>query len=367
MSKSTKVLHIISSLGQGGAERQLLELLSENHNHAICMLINDNYYAENLKKNNILVYQLGMKSRTFNIRALFRLNKIIKEYKPDIIHAWMYHSILIEILSRKISFRCKVPLIWGIRCSNMKTSFYGKQLKIVIWACKIFSKSANLIINNSYSGRDFHQKMGFTNCDSVISNGIDINLFAPNNQQRLVFRKQWNIPINSKVLLCVARVDIMKDHDTLIKAFSNIKEFYPSLTLILAGLGTEIYSNMKGIIALGPHKNIRSVYSASDVIISSSAFGEGFSNALGEGMSAGLIPIATNVGDSQYIIDTAGTIIPSKNVSKLIEAIKDLMELNNKEFLIKKEEARSRVSNFFSKEKMIKKYSIMYMNLKNRN
>jgi glycosyltransferase involved in cell wall biosynthesis len=367
LSKNTKVLHIISSLGQGGAERQLLELLSENNNHAICMLIHNNYYAENLRKNNILVYQLGMKSRTFNIGALFRLNKIIKEYKPDIIHAWMYHSILIEILSRKISFRRKIPLIWGIRCSNMKTSFYSKQLKIVIWACKIFSKSANMIINNSYSGRDFHQKIGFKNCDSVISNGIDTNLFAPNNEQRLVFRRQWNIPLNSKVLLCVARVDIMKDHGTLIKAFSNIKAIYPDLTLILAGLGTEIYSNKKGIIALGSYKNIRSVYTASDVIISSSAFGEGFSNALGEGMSAGLIPISTNVGDSQYIIDAAGIIIPSKNVSKLTEAIKVLIELNSQEFLIKKEEARNRVSNFFSKEKMIKEYSIMYMKLKNRN
>ena len=128
------------------------------------------------------------------------------------------------------------------------------------------------------------------------------------------------------------------------------------------------YLNMlHGQIDTSGRKNIRAVYSASDIIISSSSFGEGFSNALGEGMSAGLIPIATNVGDSQYIIDTAGTIIPPKNVSKLTEAIKYLIELNNQEFLNKKEEARNRVSNFFSKEKIIKKYSIMYMKLKNRN
>ena len=50
MSKEIRVLHIISSLGQGGAERQLVELVKQNKSHAICQLISGGSYEEEIKK-----------------------------------------------------------------------------------------------------------------------------------------------------------------------------------------------------------------------------------------------------------------------------------------------------------------------------
>ena len=363
MNKEIKVLHIISSLGQGGAERQLIELVKQNKNHAICQLISGGVYEKELKKQKTVIFDLKCKKSIFDIFCLYRLYKIMKSYKPDIVNTWMYHSSLLEVFLRKITLKNDIPLIWGLRCSNMETSYYSKVLKLVINGCKYFSQTPNIIINNSVAGMNFHKSIGFKNNNIVIFNGIDINKFSANNKFRINFRNKFNINKGVKVLLCVGRVDPMKDHDTLLKAFKKIKSNFSSTVLILAGMGTENINETNGVIALGPREDISHVYAACDVIISSSAFGEGFSNALAEGMASSLIPIATNVGDSKYIVGNAGKVINPMNVDELYDAIKEVLELNEQDFITRKILAKNRINGKFNKLKMLDSYNKLYNKL----
>ena len=363
MKTTIKVLHIISSLGQGGAERQLVELIKKNKNHAICQLMSGGEYEKYVKSNNLPLYDLGLKKSILDIFKLYRLYIIIKKFKPDVIHTWMYHASLIEVILRKIIKNNHIPLVWGMRCSDMDTSHYSKQLKIVIKACNYFSNSPNIIVNNSKIGGNFHKSIGFKSKHITISNGIDTNLFKPNEEFKLNFRRQLNIEIDTKVLLCVARHDAMKDHVTLINSFTKLRKLYPETILILAGTGTENINDNEGIIKLGACSNIEEVYSSSDIIISSSAFGEGFSNAIGEGMSSGLIPIATNVGDAEFIIGNTGLIVEPRDENNLLIAMKSILELENKIFLNKKLEARKRICEYFSKDLMLDAYNKLYTNL----
>ena len=362
MNKKIKVLHIISSLGQGGAERQLVELVKHNKNHAICQLIPGGIYEEELKKNKIIIFDLKLKKSIFDLFGLYRLYKIIKYYKPDIINTWMYHSCLLEVVLRKITFN-SLPLIWGLRCSNMQTSYYSKTLKLVINGCKYFSKTPNIIIHNSVAGMNFHKNIRFKNNNIVIFNGIDTKKFSLNNKFRNKFRNQFNIDKESKVLLCVGRVDPMKDHDTMMEAFKKIKNNFSSAVLILAGLGTDKINKTNGLITLGSCKDIDQVYSACDIIVSSSAFGEGFSNALAEGMSSSLIPIATDVGDAKYIVGDTGKIIQPKNVDELYNAIKELLEIDDKIFSNKKILAKNRINENFNQLRMLDSYDEVYNQL----
>jgi len=362
LNKEIKVLHIISSLGQGGAERQLVELVKHNKNHAICQLIPGGIYEEELKKNKIIIFDLKLKKSIFDLFGLYRLYKIIKYYKPDIINTWMYHSCLLEVVLRKITFN-SLPLIWGLRCSNMQTSYYSKTLKLVINGCKNFSKTPNIIIHNSVVGMNFHKNIRFKNNNIVIYNGIDTKKFSLNNKFRNKFRNKFKIEKWAKVLLCVGRVDPMKDHDTLLEAFKKIKNNFSSAVLILAGLGTEKINKTNGLITLGSCKDIDQVYSACDIIISSSAFGEGFSNALAEGMASSLIPIATNVGDSKYIVGNAGKVINPMNVDELYDAIKEVLELNEQDFITRKILAKNRINEKFNKLKMLDSYNKVYNKL----
>ena len=362
MHKEIKVLHIISSLGQGGAERQLVELVKHNKNHAICQLISGGFYEKELKDKNIIIFDLKLKKSIFAIFGLYRLYKIIKYYRPDIISTWMYHSSLLEVILRKVMFN-NIPLIWSLRCSNMDTSYYSKVLQIVISGCNFFSKTPNIIIYNSEAGMNFHKSIGFKNNNIVIFNGIDTKKFSTNKTNRNEFRNKFNIDQDAKVLLCVGRFDPMKDHNTLLEAFKKIKYNFSSSVLILAGLGTENINKTNGLITLGSCDDIDQVYSSCDIIISSSAFGEGFSNALAEGMASSLIPIATNVGDAKHIVGNTGKVINPKNVIELYNAIKELLELNEQNFTTRKMLAKNRINENFNKFKMLDSYNQVYNKL----
>ena len=216
-----KVLHIISSLEQGGAERQLIDLVKKNQGHAICQLIHGNAFEEEVIQNGITNFNLNIKKNIFFIISLYRLNKIIKSYKPDIINTWMYHSSLLVVFLKYINSKNNIPLIWGLRCSNMDTSHYSILLKIVIRCCKYFSNIPNIIVNNSKAGLNFHKNIGFKNKHIIIHNGIDTYRFSPNVSLRNTFRNKYKIHKDAKVLLCVGRNDPMKDHFTLINALPN--------------------------------------------------------------------------------------------------------------------------------------------------
>lgn len=360
MSTKIRVLHVISSMGQGGAERQLLELVIQNNNHAICQLFSDNFYRTELENKKIAIFDLKIKKGFSAIFSLYKIHKIIKAYEPDIINTWMYHSSLLVTIIKLINLRNNIPVIWGLRCSNMDTTYYSIFLKIVIKFCKFFSHMPDIIINNSKAGLDFHQKLGFRNKHNVIHNGIDTSRFFLNKKFRNNFRSQYKIHKDAIVLLCVGRNDPMKDHDTLIKAFKKLNSKFPSVILLLAGLGTEKIKNINNIIPLGPRKDIEYIYSASDIIISSSAFGEGFSNALAEGMSSKLIPIATEVGDSHYILGNIGKLIKPKSIKELYKAIEYMLELDKDSFENQKKLARKRILNNFSQNKMISSYNKLY-------
>ena len=86
----------------------------------------------------------------------------------------------------------------------------------------------------------------------------------------------------------------MKDHATFLAAMAEL----PSLTGVMVGEGTSELAAPPNVRALGRRRDTPALYAAADIVASTSAFGEGFSNVIAEGMSAGLVPVATDVGDA---------------------------------------------------------------------
>ena len=81
-----KVLHIISSMGIGGAERQLLELIEENKSHGICQLVPNNIWGKKFLENKHRFFHLGMRRGFPDPRSIINLKKkptTIEEYKSS--------------------------------------------------------------------------------------------------------------------------------------------------------------------------------------------------------------------------------------------------------------------------------------------
>jgi glycosyltransferase involved in cell wall biosynthesis len=115
------------------------------------------------------------------------------------------------------------------------------------------------------------------------------------------------------VFALVARVDPMKDHAAFLAALAQ----RPGLRGLLVGAGTEALDLPANATALGRRDDVADILVAADAIVSCSAFGEGFSNALAEGMAASLSPIATDVGDARAIVGPTGRIVPPRDPAAL--------------------------------------------------
>lgn len=349
MTASLKVLHVITGLHTGGAETMLCALVERTRQQVgqhVVSLIEGGSSAERLKKRNISVSHLGMTKGVPDPRAIWRLRRLIKAYRPHIIQSWMYHADLMASLARGSMWppSSKPRLAWGIRCSDMDLSRYGWGLNLVVKTNARLSATPDTIIVNSYAGKKAHIGLGY-NAEKmqVIPNGIDTLRFSPNLAARQAMRAHLGISEKTPVLIHVARVDPMKDHGTLIAAVQD----FPGV-LILVGAGTEGIGNSTSIRGLGRRDDIPDLMAAADILVSSSAFGEGFPNVVAEAMSCELPAIVTDVGDSAYIVKDTGIVVPPNSPQKLSAALRSIIDEGQVSWRQRGRAARLRIESEFS-------------------
>ena len=112
----------------------------------------------------------------------------------------------------------------------------------------------------------------------------------------------------------------MKDQATFLAAMTQL----PDLFALLVGAGTETLAATHNVVRLGRRNDVPRLFAAADFVVSSSRFGEGFSNALGEGMACGLPAVATDVGDAKLIVGDTGLVVPPGDPHALAAAIRTL-------------------------------------------
>ena len=98
MQEKIKVIHVIADLGNGGAERQLIELLKCNPSHNLLIFKNSGIYQKELDRYKIKYTELNIQSSIGIILKLLRVKEIILASGSTIIHAWMYNACIISIL-----------------------------------------------------------------------------------------------------------------------------------------------------------------------------------------------------------------------------------------------------------------------------
>ena len=356
-----KVLHLIAGLGNGGAERQLFELLKENKDHLLCSFSDSGVYEKKIKNIGINLITFKVKYSVLIFFKIIKIIKIIKSNNINTIHAWMYNSCIISIFLKLFLRKRKINILWAIRCSNMNVTYYSLKLRLNIFFCKIFSSLADKIIYNSYAGFRYHNKIGFNAKNAiVIQNGVDDKKFNFCIDTRKKLRKKFNLFNDDKVLLCVARVDPMKGHSVLLNAFSFAVKQHKNLKLCLIGKGTEKFNKLENVLVLGMIGDIESYYSMADFIILPSLFGEGFSNVLVEGMLSKLFPISTDVGDNKLIIGESGIIFSPNNMKLAIDTLEKISNMQQKEIKDISSKAFLRAKNKFSIKKMSNSYKKIY-------
>ncbi len=326
--KPVKVLHVITGLQTGGAERMLANLGVLNHragrSPVVVSLTAGGSQAARLQAAGVRVIALDMARGRPSIGGLLRLARILREEAPDVVQSWMYHADLCALTALWLSRRRRrTRLFWGIRCSDMDLGRYPLALRVVVRLCVLLSRFPDGIVANSEAGLRAHRRLGYApRRMTVIDNGFDTDLFRPDPKRRQEGRAALGLSDDAFVVGCVARVDAMKDFPTLCAALDRLD----GVTCLAIGKDTGTLPPTRGLIALGERTDVPELLNAFDLLVSVSAFGEGFSNAIGEAMSSGVPVLATDVGDARRIIGIGGRIVPGRDPAALADAIAALRD-----------------------------------------
>jgi glycosyltransferase involved in cell wall biosynthesis len=262
----------------------------------------------------------------------------------------MYHGDLFAAAANLV-----VPgrrrLYWGLRASDTVQGGYGWLVRL----CARLSRLPELVIANSQSGLDFHCAQGYRpRRTEVIPNGVDTDRFQPDPATRSALREELALPQDAIVTIHVARLDPMKDHASFLKAMRMLPDFRG----IMVGAGTETLELPGNVAALGLRTDVARLYRCADIVVSSSAFAEGFSNILAEGMSSGLVPVATDVGDARLIVGDTGEIVPVRDPDALARALS--RAAGRSDLAARKVRARARIVENFTLERAVDRFAALY-------
>lgn len=273
----------------------------------------------------ITAHNLNMKKTPIGfVKALIKGRRIIKNYKPDVVHSNMFHAIL---FSRLLRLFVKIPLLI---CTEHSNNFHGK---IRCHLEHITDGLSNLNTNVSKTATcTFVQNGAFSKMKSItMYNGIDLERFSKNN--RINIRDYYSIGENDFVFLNIGRFNEAKDHKNLINAFSIVRNKFKNIRLICVGTGElekEIkeYCNqlnlLDSIIFTGVKTNVEDFYHSCDCFVLSSAW-EGLPLVVAEAMSSGIPVIATDCASE--VLQNEEWTVPVKDAESLSKKMEQMILL----------------------------------------
>ena len=375
--KKIHLFFLIRSLNVGGAERQLVELakgLSKaNFIITVCLFYNEGALLKELCGIcNVRIITLDKSGRWDIIRFFFSLIHILKSLNPQILYSFLPEANIAGLIAGRLSGVKRI--VWGVRASNMDVSRYDWFARMSLRLSAFLSKFPDAIIANSYAGKEFHRGIGYsTNRMMVIPNGICTDRFKPDHLSGLGVRDEWGIDEKTVLIGLVGRIDPMKDHKTFLHAVKIFDQEGCSVRFVCIGDGKEPYKSEirslcmvlglnDSLICAGERYDMAAVYNAMDIVTSSS-FGEGFSNVIGEAMACGVSCVVTDVGDSAIIVGETGVIVPPKDPQALADGWRSMLKhLKDKSYSIK-EMARARIVFHYNSEIFVQKTSKRLLSL----
>lgn len=348
-----RIVHMISGLGAGGAQLMLHRLLQRSTDSNIVVCIKPGSNSRLFQSLGLPVYSLYPTVPTPQYSAIWRE---IKRFAPDTVVGWMYHgNLMATLLGRSLSAK----IVWNVRHSLDNLSAEKLLTRNVIRMGAVLSRHPDAIVYNSAQACRQHEGLGFDRDRSIVlPNGFEISANLQKAKNRLLILQEFGFPNDAVLIGHSARYHPMKNHAGMLVAFKNVVSAQPNARLVMIGQGVE-WSNgnlakliaklkLQNSVALaGERTDTATVMEAFNVLVSSSSFGEGFPNVIGEAMASATPVVATDVGDTAYLIGPCGIVIPPCNSSELSRAILAVLGLSENQREEMGERARERIASNF--------------------
>jgi glycosyltransferase involved in cell wall biosynthesis len=345
-----KVLHVITGLNSGGAERMMVNVIGAlpQHEHHVLCLTESKFYLKELQMMDCSVTFLGSRNP---IKIIHAIRSQFSRGNFEVLQSWMFHADFFSSLA--LASRSRHTVVWGVQAGELPSAQFGiviRTLRRILAFSSAFMCHRVIVCSNNAS--QVLTRVGYSQKKIVvIPNSIDTELFAP----------KALLTQDSEHLKCIvpARWHPMKDHASLLTAFrfaledglrariwlvgKDMDEGNLELKDLVDNCGVSEYVDL-----LGERSDMVDLYQEADFICMSSCSGEGLPLALCEAMASGLPAVVTDVGDMALVVGTTGFIVPAQDPKSLSKALFDLGQLDATTFINLKNSARDRIVSEFS-------------------
>lgn len=287
-----RVLLLITELDPGGAEKQLFHLATgldrARFEPRVVCLRGFGAVGEALRKAGVPAETLGMK-RKWDVRAPFRLRRIVKEWKPDVLHSFLFHA---NMLGRLVGRRAGVPVVIGsVRvCETRKHHLMMDRLSQGQMDCETCVCEAVREYTERVAGIDAKKLV-------TVRNGVELPPLEGLDRAR-------------PEALFVGRIDAQKDVRTLLAAWPLVRKRVPAARLRIVGKGPQEGElralGVEGVEWCGFQADVTPFWKTARVLVLPSRW-EGLPNVVLEAMAWALPVVATSVGGSVELVEEGRT------------------------------------------------------------
>ncbi|WP_435248276.1 glycosyltransferase [Vibrio sp. nBUS_14] len=355
-----KILYIITGLGVGGAEKIVCDLSNNFHSNGDDVKVVYLYGSAVLTPEpEVIVKKIDILNP---IKAIYRLVKIIAEYKPDIVHGHMFHA---NIVTRILKI-----LLPKLRVVN--TAHSGNEGgKFRMLSYRLSNNLVDVFTNVSEGAvSEFVNKKAVKdNFMLAVPNGIDLPRYKFDSEKRAKIRSELGITLNTQLIISVGSLREAKNFDMAIKSANHLnKNSNFDFVWIIIGEGP-MRSELENKVSInglsnvfrfvGLKENVKDYYSAADLFVSTSKW-EGFGLVIAEAIAANLSVISTNTSGASQVIFSHDSLIDVDDSVALSDKIISIVNMNKVERERIQAENLAFVSSNFSMDKYCRTWKNIY-------
>ena len=363
-----RIVYVLTSLGMGGAERQVLELASRmtERGHSVALMVLRPQLKEEWPTA-LDVVRLEMRRNVGSVLVgLIKGRRFLRDFKPDVVHSHSFHA---NFVARLLKVLVPAPAV----VSTVHNVYEGGRARMLAYRLTDWLSRVTTAVSTSAEERFVRLKAVPRHKCVVLTNGIDTAEFSPNAERRRQIRAAMGMDVGEEfVWLTAGRIVPAKDFPNLLRAFGLVRAASPQAQLWIAGEAVDTQSNpvknfvlggskgfMDRVRWLGLRRDMPALLDAADGFVLASAW-EGMPLVVGEAMAMEKPVAATDVGGVRELAGDAGVVVPAGNSDALAEAMLGLMGKSAEERQKLGSAARSRIETQFSMDARADEWQDLY-------
>ena len=367
----THITYILSHIDKALAFEWICENLDSTRFQLSFILLNqgESHLENYLQAQGIPVYRIAYRSKKDMPKALFKIRRLLKKEKTQIVHTHLFDASLVGLLAAKLSgIRKRIYTRHHATIHHVyfpRAVYYDKFINSLATDIVAISRNVQAILTQKEKVKAHKVQ--------IIHHGFKLNDFEEVATARTdKLRLQYGIQEQSPVIGIIARQTHWKGIQYIIPAFAQLQKRYPQAHLVLANAQGDYKTAIDQLLSTLPsgsfteikfEQDIFALYQLFNLYVHTpiDAHSEAFGQTYIEALAAGIPSVFSLSGVAPEFIESEknALVVPFQDIEAIFQAFQQLLEDKSLAQQIRKQ-GKEDVKQLFSLEGMIEKLEVLY-------